>query len=314
MDLQQYDLNLLKTLSVLLQEQSVSKAAERLGTSQPSVSRALKKMRDEFEDPLFARHATGLTLTPRGEELSQSLPHVMSQIEQLFQRQSFEPSSWNGSFKLAVNNSLIDTFGHKICSAIHTHSPDVEFELHVYDSSTPSKIDRGEIDAAIHYFPLDISKTFRQVIIGEVSFGCLCRAGHRYAGQSVPVQTLMEEDVGGLIVENINTHKMTVSDFVEPEQGFKPKMRSRHLQPLLKMALESDLIIVAPLCVYDELDPTQFATITVEEIPADFPHLTRQLAFIHSNAVSHSQKFNWLTHIMDDIFPPKLVRSNRGRK
>ncbi|AJR08827.1 LysR family transcriptional regulator [Photobacterium gaetbulicola] len=69
MQLDNFDLNLLKVLVVLLQEKNTRKAAERLGISQPAVSRALVKIRSHFDDPLFIRQPRGLKLTPKAQGL-----------------------------------------------------------------------------------------------------------------------------------------------------------------------------------------------------------------------------------------------------
>lgn len=52
-ELRRLDLNLLKALSVLLDEQNVSRAAEKMALSQSAMSAILAKLRDSFTDPLF---------------------------------------------------------------------------------------------------------------------------------------------------------------------------------------------------------------------------------------------------------------------
>jgi DNA-binding transcriptional ArsR family regulator len=53
MDTSRIDLNLLVSLEVLLAERNVTKAASRLGLSQPALSAQLNRLRDLFEDPLL---------------------------------------------------------------------------------------------------------------------------------------------------------------------------------------------------------------------------------------------------------------------
>ena len=54
-DLRRIDLNLLVALDALLEEQSVTRAAQRLALTQPTVSAMLARLRDLFDDPLFVR-------------------------------------------------------------------------------------------------------------------------------------------------------------------------------------------------------------------------------------------------------------------
>ena len=63
------DLNLLKTLSVLAQENNMRRAAERLFVTQPAVSQALKKLRYHFEDELFIRTPNGMQATSFTDKL-----------------------------------------------------------------------------------------------------------------------------------------------------------------------------------------------------------------------------------------------------
>jgi len=81
MNIVDMDLNLLRTFKMVAEERSVTRAAERLGLSQPAVSNALKRLRNLFEDQLIVRGAGGLHLTPRGEELALHLAEVMVRIE-----------------------------------------------------------------------------------------------------------------------------------------------------------------------------------------------------------------------------------------
>ncbi|HAU05166.1 MAG TPA: LysR family transcriptional regulator, partial [Pseudoalteromonas shioyasakiensis] len=63
MNIRHVDLNLLVYLNVLIDEQSVSKAANKLALTQPAMSNALKRLRDLFDDPLLVRAAGTMTPT-----------------------------------------------------------------------------------------------------------------------------------------------------------------------------------------------------------------------------------------------------------
>ena len=69
-DIRGIDLNLLIVLDVLLDERSVTRAAARLGYTQPTISGMLARLRDLFADPLFVRTQRGILPTPRAETLA----------------------------------------------------------------------------------------------------------------------------------------------------------------------------------------------------------------------------------------------------
>lgn len=80
------DLNLLVALDALLDEKSVTRAADRLCVTQPAMSIALRKLRDHTKDPLLRRTGRRLELTPGGEALRRPVSELLSQIDAILTR------------------------------------------------------------------------------------------------------------------------------------------------------------------------------------------------------------------------------------
>ena len=78
MDLAKLDFNLLKVLDALLKDRSVSKAADRLNLSQPTVSHALKRLREQLNDQLLVRSARSMDPTPYAESLIDPLSKILN--------------------------------------------------------------------------------------------------------------------------------------------------------------------------------------------------------------------------------------------
>lgn len=74
------DLNLLVVLDALLAEAHVSRAARRLGLSQPAASAALERLRQVFGDPLLERARGGMRATPRAEALRAPLREALAAV------------------------------------------------------------------------------------------------------------------------------------------------------------------------------------------------------------------------------------------
>ena len=81
-NLHHLDLNLLRTLDVLLSENNVTRAAQRLNLSQPSVSIQLARLREMFADPLLMPGPRGMQPTARADELRQPLRAALAALEQ----------------------------------------------------------------------------------------------------------------------------------------------------------------------------------------------------------------------------------------
>ena len=100
-ELARIDLNLLISLQVLLEEGSVSRAAERLFITQPAMSKTLSRLRHLFGDQLFTRTRHGMQPTPRAEQLVSGLAEVLGDIGQLLAQPGFDPHSFKGEITLA---------------------------------------------------------------------------------------------------------------------------------------------------------------------------------------------------------------------
>src|SRR5512147_2480512 len=85
------DLNLLVALDVLLEERNVTRAAGRLGLTQPATSRLLGRLRATFGDPLFVRTSRGIVPTQRARDLAVPLRQVVQDVGRLLlERPGFE--------------------------------------------------------------------------------------------------------------------------------------------------------------------------------------------------------------------------------
>lgn len=76
-----YDLNLLRVFLVLMEERSVTRAADRLGITQPALSNSLNRLRDILLDPLFIRERYGMQPTAKAEELAPAILEAISQLD-----------------------------------------------------------------------------------------------------------------------------------------------------------------------------------------------------------------------------------------
>ena len=90
MNLNSLDLNLLVALDALLSEANVSRAAMRIGLSQPAASHALQRLRDLIGDPLLVRTGARMELTPRAQALRAPLAQALDQVRSLFIPDDFD--------------------------------------------------------------------------------------------------------------------------------------------------------------------------------------------------------------------------------
>ncbi len=103
-DITDLDGKVLKTFLTILEESSVSKAADRLGVTQSAVSHTLGKLRAVLGDPLFVRSGQGLTPTERAVALQEPVQRVLDGIKALTDARPFDPNAETLQFQIAAND------------------------------------------------------------------------------------------------------------------------------------------------------------------------------------------------------------------
>ena len=102
-NLRRLDLNLLVTLDMLLAEHNVTRAAQRLHFSQPSVSVHLAKLREIFGDPLLLPGPRGMRPTARAEELREPLREALAALASAVAPASpFDPAQATHTWRVAA--------------------------------------------------------------------------------------------------------------------------------------------------------------------------------------------------------------------
>lgn len=130
------DYNLLRPLRALLEERNVTRAAERLHTSQSAMSIALSRLRSHYDDPLLLRRGNQHDLTPLGERLLQDLPRAIAETEQIFALQSrFDAATSTRAFTIAGVDYAIARIMPALNRIVQREAPNVRFEFPAADAA-----------------------------------------------------------------------------------------------------------------------------------------------------------------------------------
>jgi DNA-binding transcriptional LysR family regulator len=146
-NLRNLDLNLLVVFDVLMQERSVSKAAERVFLSQPAMSNALNRLRRMLNDPVLARTSNGMEPTPRARELEGPIRSLLAQMEwQLKIRTSFDPATTQNHFIIATTDYSENVVLPHLTRLFSQQAPNAVLETRALGHELPEKaLERGEI-------------------------------------------------------------------------------------------------------------------------------------------------------------------------
>ena len=117
------DLNLLVPLLAVLEERSVTRAAERVGLSQPAMSHALRRIRRLLGDEVLVRRGNDFSLTPRAVALLGPLRRVLQQTAALVSQATFDPATTTRTITLAMTTSTAFVTTPTFTRAIHERAP-----------------------------------------------------------------------------------------------------------------------------------------------------------------------------------------------
>jgi DNA-binding transcriptional LysR family regulator len=129
MNLAALDLNLLVALDALLREANVSRAAMRIGLSQPAASHALQRLRELLGDPLLVRVGARMELTPRAQGLRGPLAQALDQVRGLFIPEDFDAASSERQFRLMMPDLAVELLMPPLMERISRLAPNVRLDI-----------------------------------------------------------------------------------------------------------------------------------------------------------------------------------------
>jgi LysR family nod box-dependent transcriptional activator len=200
MQLIRFDFNLLKALDALLIEKSVTRAAERVCLSQPAMSGALKRLRDELNDQLLVRVGREMELTPLAQALARSVPELVSSIQSVLDTKlSFDPATARRAFNFAMSDYASSVLLPDVLRRLNEEAPYITCHVQTVDATTLGGLLNGDIDLVLIGFPkwheLDESGSGAELLselLFSDDFVCLVAADHPAISGALTVQQFSE--------------------------------------------------------------------------------------------------------------------------
>ena len=169
----------LRVLLVLLAERSVSRAAERLGISQPAASHALARLRALYQDPLLLRSRSGMIPTPRAMELEKSARRLFEEYEALTKpAAAFDPSVSARTFVLTAPEYAEHVLMAPLLRHLRAAAPNIRIEVHPPEPARSLELlERGEVDLRIAWLPKPLP-SLRSMQLFQDRMVCIADRGH----------------------------------------------------------------------------------------------------------------------------------------
>ena len=147
MRLKGLDLNLLIAFDILLEERSVTNAAERLHLSQPAASAALSRLREFFQDELLVLHGKRLIPTSYAESLVPEVKRILEQVDNMIAISSdFDPLKSERFFRLMASDYMLNVLVTSVVATLIKKAPGVRMDVRLSEPAMTTKFEQGKID------------------------------------------------------------------------------------------------------------------------------------------------------------------------
>ncbi|WP_047530143.1 LysR family transcriptional regulator [Pseudomonas sp. 11/12A] len=216
------DLNLLVALDVLLEEQNITRAAERLHMTQSATSGVLGRLRTYFEDELLVQVGRKMQPTPFALELVHPVREVLLTIKSsITAKPVFAPTTSKRHFRLVTSDYLISVLFAQVIQKIHQEAPNITFEMLGPGDNSGELLIRGEVDLMIVPERYIIEGHPSQLLFEEEHV-CVVWQGNTLVGDSLTLEQYM--DMGHVSVGFGRTRHMSIEEWFMNQYGFNRRL------------------------------------------------------------------------------------------
>jgi DNA-binding transcriptional LysR family regulator len=278
MNIRNKDLNLLAIFVGISEELNLSRASGRLGLSQPALSHALSRLRDQFSDPLFVRGQRGLVATPKVSVLLPQVRALLAAAENLYGAgESLDLAKLKRKVVIAATAYFEARAVASFISHARKNAPGLEIETRSLSGGFPKReLESSEFDLAIAAYFEDVPTGFKMKTVFSDRFVCLCSKRNPY------LKTKQSTD-DYLSCKHVQI-EVPPGVFAPVDQHLKSKRKRRDislrvgnfLTPPAILA-KSDFLLTCPLSLAENY--RGMCPLTIIELPFWLPVINTKMAW-----------------------------------
>ena len=241
------DLNLFTVFEAIYCEGNVTKAAAVLNLSQPAVSHALSKLRDQFHDPLFVRHGNEMRPTAVARNVVADVREALNQLHVCLQQsKQFEPVTSRKNFNLSIHGSLEAMYLPSLVNSVSAEAPNIHLHSHrrVNRNELENKLASGDIDLALDAL-IPVSDDIKHIQLEQNELVVMARKNHSVINGTLDLNTYLALD--HVLVSSRATGP-GLEDFQLGRLSLQRKivLRCQHTLAACRVVLGNDMLLTLP--------------------------------------------------------------------
>lgn len=289
MNLRSLDLNLLVVFDAIYREGNVTRAANRVGLSQPATSNALTRLRGHLKDELFLRGPEGLRPTPRAVEMAPRLRTILIELEHLLELQEFDPTTARRTLTIAAIDYFSVVIVPALIGILAKEAPGIKLQMVPSIGRSVEALDHGEIDFASAAFG-ELPERISQIKLLDDYYCCLVRRDHELTKKKLTMRRYAQAKH---LLVSPGGHARGFVDDLLAESGLTRNISliTNHFAATPPIIENSDLIMTAPKRVLNQLYTPNHVVL---KCPVSTPEVFRYADLIWHDRLSRHPAHVWL--------------------
>lgn len=310
MNVRDMDLNLIRVLGVLLNQHSVTLAAETLDLTQSTVSHALARLRKLFSDPLLVRSGNSMQLTPKALQLQPIANEILALVEnRLLREAGFDPAVSRRRFSISTTDTGEVIMAPAMVRYLQRHAPGVSLRfLSLSTQELHAALVSGEVDIAVGAFPdLPASVIYQQRLRYQADFVCVLRHDHPDIRQSLSVTQYLAARHVAVHVPGV-THAWSDPELTARGLARTVALTVPHIASALQIVAETDLLLTLPAGL-EEYWPSG---LPLRALPSPIPMDGSQVNQYWHTHLNRDAANIWLRRMIYELFVEQGIRTFKG--
>ncbi|MEL1250985.1 LysR family transcriptional regulator [Aurantiacibacter gilvus] len=275
MRLDNFDLNLLVAFDVLMQEQNVTRAANRLNVTQSAMSASLKRLRESFQDDILTQHGKRMIPTPFALTLQPDIAEKISELRALIARQGrFDPASSERHFRIAASDYITTVLLVPLLNSLAREAPSIRFTFELPGPASQLSLGNGELDMMLTP-EIFIVPNHPSELVFEERHVTVAWTGNRAVGETLTPETFVSS---GHVGVNVSRR------FTFAEEWFNQQGIERRIEVNAASFIQSPFLVpeTMRLCVMHERLARYMAErlpLRILETPFPIPPMREMMQF-----------------------------------
>lgn len=266
MNVNAFDLNLLRVFAAMDRERNVSRAAAVVGLSQPAMSNALSRLRRACDDQLFIRTSNGMEPTPLARKMAGPVMDALTQVERaLSVRQGFNPRTARATFRLLMTDVSQMAILPPLIDHVMAEAPGITIEvLQVPRERYAEALHVGEVDLAIGHISTARSGLYQRHLFDD-TYCCVAALNHPTLKGSIDLPAFL--DASHLTVATGNAEQLVRQALSGEGHSLKVVLRLPQYHTAIAVVRATRLIATIPRLALRNLTGVQVLDLPIE-LPA----------------------------------------------